>query len=377
MSAKKRQDKRRSDEDWMRRCLELARQAEGKTSPNPIVGAVVLDKNGKLVSEGFHKQAGEAHAEKMALELAGKGARGGTLYTNLEPCKHIRNRLTAPCAPLVLEAGIRRLVIGQSDPIPGHAGGASWLAKRGVTVTRNVLQAECKEANRAFVTWARKGRPLYVLKVAASLDGKIATRSGESKWITGPKAREDGRLLRSKLGAIIVGVETVLADDPRLTARGRGRRDPVRVVLDSKLRTPSRAQLLPANTSSRAQVIIATSSKAPKAREQQLVAAGAEVLRLPSSKGRLRLDALSEALAGRGISSALVEGGAEVHGAFLDAGLCDELRLYLAPKALGGPSKSWLGGAGISALADAYRMRWQGEPLRLGDDILLVARPHK
>jgi diaminohydroxyphosphoribosylaminopyrimidine deaminase/5-amino-6-(5-phosphoribosylamino)uracil reductase len=364
-----------NDEDWMRRCLELARRAEGKTSPNPIVGAVVLDKRGKLVSEGYHKRAGEAHAEKMALDLAGKRAKGGTLYVNLEPCKHIKNRRTAPCAPLVLESGIKRLVLGQADPIVGHAGGASWLAKRGVSVTRNVLQAECKEANRAFVTWARQGRPLYVLKVAASLDGKIATRTGESKWITGPQARADGRILRSKLGAILVGVETVLADDPRLTARGAGRTDPVRVVLDSRLRTPSLAQLLPANTRSKARVIIATSRKATKAREQELVAAGAEVLRLPCPKGRLCLHSLSEALAARGISSTLVEGGAEVHGAFLDAGLCDELRLYLAPKALGGASKSWLGGAGIAALEDAYRMRWQGEPQRLGDDILLIARP--
>lgn len=364
-----------NDEHWMRRCLELARRAEGRTSPNPIVGAVVLDKRGKLVSEGYHKRAGEAHAEKVALDLAGRRAKGGTLYVNLEPCKHLKNRRTAPCAPLVLEAGIKRLVIGQADPIAAHAGGASWLSRRGVSVTRNVLQAECKEANRAFVSWARKGRPLYVLKVAASLDGKIATRSGESKWITGAKARADGRLLRSKLGAILVGVGTVLADDPRLTARGAGMIDPVRVVLDSRLRTPIRARLLPANSNSKAQVIIATSAKAPKARALELVAAGAEVLRLPSVHGRLCLKSLSDALAARGISSVLVEGGADVHGAFLDAGLCDELRLYLAPKALGGPAKSWLGGAGIEALEDAYRMRWQGEPQRLGDDILLIARP--
>ncbi len=181
--------------------------------------------------------------------------------------------------------------------------------------------------------------------------------------------------MRHRLDAILVGVQTVLSDDPRLTARGRGKRDPIRVVLDSRLRTPSGAQLLPNNTPSRARVIIATTAKAPKAREQELVAAGAEVLRLPSSKGRICLESLSEALAARGIASVLVEGGAEVHGAFLNAGLCDELRIYLAPKALGGPGKSWLGGAGIASLEDAYRMRWQGQPERLGDDILLIARP--
>lgn len=364
-----------SDERWMRRCLELARKAEGRTSPNPIVGAVVLDRHGKVVGEGFHERAGKAHAERLALEQAGRKARGGTLYVNLEPCKHVKNRRTSPCAPEVLEAGIARLVVGQADPIRTHGGGASWLASRGVEVTRGVLEAECKEANRAFMTWARKGRPLYVLKVAASLDGKIATRTGESKWITGPKARADGRALRARLDAIIVGVETALADDPRLTARGKGMRDPIRVVLDSQLRTPVSAQLLPANSRSRAKAIIATSESAPKSRERRLVAAGAEVLRLPLAGNHLCLKAFSEALAGRGIASALVEGGAQVHGSFLESGLCDELRLYMAPKALGGPGHGWLGGEGIAALQDAFRLRWHGQPERLGDDILLIARP--
>ncbi len=365
-----------SDERWMRHCLDLARQAEGKTSPNPIVGAVVLDRKGKLVGEGFHERAGKAHAEKLALAQAGKRAKGGTLYTNLEPCKHVKNRRTSPCAPAVLEAGIARLVVGQADPIRAHGGGASWLASRGVSVTRGVLEAECKEANRAFMMWARKGRPLYVLKVAASLDGKIATRTGESKWITGTAARADGRGLRARLDAIIVGVETAIADDPRLTARGKGMRDPVRVVLDSRLRTPLASQLLPANTRSRAGVIIASTENAPKSREKRLVAAGAEVMRLPrNDAGYPCLHAFSEALAARGIASALVEGGAQVHGSFLEAGLCDELRLYMAPKALGGPGHGWLGGQGIGKLQDAFRLRWHAEPKRLGDDLLLIARP--
>ncbi len=364
-----------SDERWMRHCLQLARTAEGRTSPNPIVGAVVLDRKGVLVGEGTHERAGEAHAEKLALSAAGHRAKGGTLYVNLEPCKHIKNRRTEPCAPLVLEAGIARLVVGQADPIAAHGGGAAWLAKRGVTVTRGVLEAECKEANRAFMTWARKGRPLYILKVASSLDGKIATSSGESQWITGREARADGRALRSRLDAIIVGLQTVLSDDPRLTARGRGMRDPMRIVLDSQLRTPVGARLLPANTRSRAKVLIATTEAAPKTREKRLVAMGAEVLRLPSCEGRPSVESLSEALAAREIASALVEGGAQVHGSFLEAGLCDELRLYLSPKALGGPGHGWLGGKGVSALADAYRLRWHGDPQRLGEDLLLVARP--
>lgn len=334
----------------------------------------MLDKAGKLVGEGYHKRAGDAHAEKVALQMAGKRARDGTLYVNLEPCKHIKNRRTSPCAPLVLESGIARLVVGQGDPIPAHGGGCAWLAKRGVQVTRGVLEAECREANRAFMTWARKERPLYVLKIAASLDGKIATRTGESKWITGTAARADGRKLRARLDAIIVGVETALADDPKLTARGRGKRDPVRVVLDSRLRTPASAQLLPANCHSKAKVIIVATNEASKENEKALVGAGAEVLRLSPQKGRPSLHALSRELAARGIASALVEGGAQVHGAFLDAGLCDELRLYLAPIALGGPM-GWLGGKGVAELQKAYRLRWHGEPTYLGDDLLLIARP--
>ncbi|MCP4449127.1 MAG: bifunctional diaminohydroxyphosphoribosylaminopyrimidine deaminase/5-amino-6-(5-phosphoribosylamino)uracil reductase RibD [Myxococcales bacterium] len=359
----------------MRHCLELALQAAGKTSPNPMVGAIVLDREGKLVGEGFHARSGLAHAEKIALEVAGRRAVGGTLYTNLEPCKHVKNRRTSPCAPVVLDAGIARVVIGQADPIRAHGGGAIWLANRGVEVVRGVLEAECKEANRAFTTWARKGRPLYVLKVAASLDGKTATRTGESKWITGPKARASGRALRARLDAIIVGVETAIIDNPRLTSRGKGMRDPVRIVLDSRLRTPPSAKLLPVNSRSRAKVIIATTEEAPRTRERRLVEAGAEVLRLPQEGRRPCLLALSEALATRGIVSALVEGGAQVHGSFLEAGLCDELRLYLAPKALGGPGHGWLGGQGIGALEEAFRLRWHGEPERLGDDILLIARP--
>ncbi len=363
------------DEEYMRRCLQLARQAEGRTSPNPIVGAVVLDENGEVVGEGFHERAGQAHAEKIALRVAGSRARGGTLYTNLEPCKHVHNRRTSPCTPLVLEAGIARLVIGQSDPIAAHGGGAKWLEKRGVSVTRHVLEGQCKEANRGFMMWAQKGRPLFILKVACTLDGKIATRTGESKWITGEEARAHGRQLRSRLDAIVVGVDTVLADDPRLTARGRGMRDPLRIVLDSSLRTPANAKLLPNASRSNAPTLIVTVRGASKAKEQSLVAAGAEVLRLPSVKGRPCLDSLGQALAARGVTSALIEGGAQVHASFLAAGLCDELRMYMAPKAFGGAGKAWLGGKGVAELVDSYRLQWHGQPIFLGNDLLLTARP--
>ncbi|MBL4633286.1 MAG: bifunctional diaminohydroxyphosphoribosylaminopyrimidine deaminase/5-amino-6-(5-phosphoribosylamino)uracil reductase RibD [Kofleriaceae bacterium] len=362
------------DEEWMSRCLDLASKAEGRTAPNPMVGAVILNKAGKLVGEGYHKRAGTAHAEKIALAMAGVKARGGTLYTNLEPCNHLANRRTSPCTPLLLDAGIKRLVVGQADPIRAHAGGAAWLAKRGVEVTRRVLESSCKELNRAFNTWAKMGRPLFVLKVAASLDGRIATNTGESQWITGKAARADGHRLRSKLDGILVGVETVLADDPRLTARGRGSRDPMRIVLDSQLRTPVHSKLLPANCKSKARVLIVGTESAPEDRANALEICGAEVLRLPAVKKRPCLKALGEHLAERGITSVLVEGGASVHSSFLAADLCDELRLYLAPIVIGGQGKTWLGGEGITSLADATRLRWTGDPIRLGQDTLLLAR---
>lgn len=364
-----------SDDDWMLHCLTLARKAEGKTSPNPIVGAVVLDKRGRLVGEGYHKRAGLAHAEKVALEMAGNAARGGTLFTNLEPCRHLENRRTSPCAPLLLEAGIARLVVGHRDPIAAHAGGAAWLKKQGLAVTLGVLRSQCEQANHAFLTWVGKDRPLFILKVGSSLDGKIATSSGESKWITGPKARADGRRLRGKLDAILVGVNTVIADDPRLTTRGRGMRDPIRIVLDTRLRTPVSAQLLPAYSGSKARVIIATCASPKGVKAQHLAQAGAEILSLPKKAGKVCLTSLGKALGRQSILSTLVEGGAETHAAFLAAGLCDELRIYLAPIGIGGSGKSWLGGRGIESLADAHQMCWYGEPRKLGPDLLLVARP--
>ncbi len=360
------------DARWMARCLELARRGAGRVSPNPLVGSVIVSPRGEVVAEGWHKKLGGPHGEAEALAACGGRAPGCTLYVNLEPCRHTSTRRTEPCAPKVLEAGVARLVIGANDPIPGHGGGAAWLARRGVKVTRNVLRDECEELNRTFFTWAREHRPYVVLKAASTLDGRVATAGGESQWITGAAARRDGHGLRGELDAILVGVGTALADDPRLTARGRGR-DPVRVVLDSQLRTPRTARLLPAASRSKVRVIIATTASAPAARERALVRAGAEVWRL-GRRRRVDLAALVERLAAEEVASLLVEGGGEVHRSFLDAGLVDEVRLYLAPMAVAGGT-GWIGGRGVAALADAWRFRFIGEPRRLGDDLALTLRP--
>ncbi len=355
----------------MRRCLALARRGEGRTAPNPMVGCVVVDRRGKVVAEGWHRRAGAPHAEADALARAGRVA-GGTLYVNLEPCRH--QGRTPPCAPLVAASGVRRVVVGMLDPIRGHGGGAAWLARRGIAVERAVLEEECRELNRAWLTWARRGRPWLTLKAAATLDGKVATWRGESQWITGEAARREGHRLRDTHDACMVGVGTVLADDPRLTVRGvRGGRDPVRVVVDSRLRTPPVAKVL-----GRGRVIVAATRAAPRAREARLVAAGAEVWRLPG-RGAVDLAALAARLAASGITSVLVEGGPTLCGALLDGGLVDEVRLFLAPLVLGGSGRksglAWIGGRGSDRLAQATRLVPLGPPRRFGPDLLLTLRP--
>ena len=368
-------DATRVDEQHMARCLELARLAEGRTSPNPMVGCVIVDPAGAVVAEGFHRRAGAPHAEAEALAQIGGRAPGCTMYVNLEPCNHRINRRTVPCAPAVAEAGIARLVMGMGDPIRSHAGGAAWLARQGVDVTRGVLRAASLELNRAFVTRARLGRPWFVLKAGTTLDGKVATRTGESQWITGPEARQDAHRLRDRLDAILVGVGTVLADDPQLTVRGvRGGRDPVRVVVDSRLRTPATARLLPAHGSP-ARTIIATTEAAPRAREERLRQAGAEVWRVGAGP-RVDLPVLARRLADADINAVLVEGGADLHAAMIQAELADEIILYLAPMVLGGRGAHaglpWVGGPGIDALARAARFTFAGAPRQVGSDLVLT-----
>ncbi len=359
----------------MARCLELARGGQGKTSPNPMVGCVIADGRGRVVAEGFHRRLGAPHAEADALAKIGGRAPGGTLYVNLEPCRHRSHRRTEPCAPRVLEAGIARLVIGMKDPFRSHGGGGAWLARNGIEVVHGVREAECRALNRAFIVWAKRGRPMFVLKAAVTLDGRVATRAGQSQWITGAKARRDGRAMRARLDAIAVGVKTVLADDPQLTARGVRGPDPVRIVLDSRLRTPATARVLPVNSASKARVILACTTKAIGSRERVLTAAGAEVWRVPGRGKRVDLGRLAAMLAAQEIASVLVEGGATVHGAMLDAGLADEIVLYMAPLTVGGVgAPSWAGGRGVAALGDAGQFEFVGPPRQVGSDLVVLAR---
>ncbi|HHQ47639.1 MAG TPA: bifunctional diaminohydroxyphosphoribosylaminopyrimidine deaminase/5-amino-6-(5-phosphoribosylamino)uracil reductase RibD [Acidobacteria bacterium] len=355
----------------MERALELADNGRCGASPNPMVGAVVLDAAGRLAGEGWHALYGGPHAEVVALREAGERARGGTLYVTLEPCNH--QGKTPPCTRAILEAGMRRVVIALADPTPLAGGGAEALRSAGLTVETGLLAEAAERANRRWLRWARSGRPWVTLKAAVSLDGKIATHTGESKWITGDEARRRGLELREEHDAILVGIGTVLADDPRLTRRlhlnpgGPWHR----VILDSTLRTPRDVHAV---TDEPEQTLIVHTERAPAERRSRLEAAGVRLLELPAGEdGRLAPGGILRALAALPVAALLVEGGAEVHGTFVDAGLVDELHLFMAPVILGGRSApAAVAGRGCSHLAEAYRMAIE-DVSRVGSDVEIRA----
>jgi diaminohydroxyphosphoribosylaminopyrimidine deaminase/5-amino-6-(5-phosphoribosylamino)uracil reductase len=358
-----------SDAAFMRRALELAERGRGLTSPNPLVGAVVV-RDGAVIGEGAHLRAGGPHAEVAALAAAGSGARGATLYVTLEPCTH--HGRTPPCAPAVAEAGVARVVAALADPNPRAGGGAAALRAGGVAVEVGLLAEEAERQNRVFLTAMRAGRPHVTLKAAATLDGKIADVHGASKWITGEAARQRAHRLRAESDAIVVGATTALRDDPALTVRldAPWPREPYRVVLDTAARLGPEARVIHAGTPARA--LIAIGEAAPAARERALAEAGATVLRCPTRQGRVDPGALLAALFAREVRAVLVEGGGETHAAFLDAGLVDRVALFVAPMLLGGrAAPTVVAGAGRE-LKDAVRL---GPPTvtLLGADLLIEA----
>ena len=349
------------DERGIDRALQLAAQADYRTSPNPMVGAVVADRHGNFVGEGFHRRAGEPHAEVLALQQAGDRARGGTLYVNLEPCAH-RGR-TPPCSEAIIAAGIRRVSASMLDPDQRVRGrGVEALRAAGVDVDVGAEEERALRLNEFFVKHRTTGLPFVTAKFAMSLDGKIATRTGRSRWISGAAAREHAHLLRHQHDAVLVGVGTVLADDPELTSRLQNARQPLRVVLDSNLRTPASARVLPA--------LVATTAGGELP--------GAELLRLPSdSAGRVDARALLEELGRRDVLSVLVEGGAEIHAALLAAGLVDKVVAYIAPIVIGGRAAAGpVAGLGVDEVEDALRLR-DVEITAIGDDVLLSGYVHR
>ncbi len=354
---------------FIRRAHELALKAKGRTSPNPLVGAVVV-KEGQIVGEGYHAFAGADHAEVIALKQAGSRARGATLYLNLEPCCH--HGRTPPCTDRIIEAGIERVVASTIDPNPLVAGkGIEQLKRAGIQVEVGLLKEEAERLNEAFLTFMRTGRPFVILKIASSLDGKIATRTGESRWITGEEARLKVHELRNEVDAVLVGIGTVLKDDPSLTVRLHrgGTRDPLRVVVDAYGRTPLEAKVLKGP----GRPLIAVSKEAPSERVEALEAHGAEILRIDAMQGRISLTTLLQELGRRGIMSVMIEGGSTLNASALEEGVVDKILLFVAPIIIGGREvPGMIGGAGIERLNEAIgleRIRVEG----IGNDLLIEA----
>ena len=359
----------------MDRALELAEKGRCGASPNPMVGAVVIDREGELAGEGFHAAFGGPHAEVGALEQAGERARGGTLYVTLEPCAH--QGKTPPCVDAILAAGIHRVVVALADPTSEAGGGGDRLRAEGIEVQEGPGAERSRILNRRWLHWLRFHRPWVTLKAAVSIDGRVATREGHSQWITGESARNRGLELREEHDAILVGVETVLADDPRLTRRlGL---NPVsgwrRIVLDTNLRTPTEAVVV--QHQPEATMIVHTAGASVEDR-RRLKGAGVELVELRAGDdGRVDLGALLDDLARREIAALLVEGGPTVHGSFNDADLVDEVAMFIAPIIIGGPAPAAVAGRGIASLEAAQRLCFE-EIDRHGDDLEIRAvRPEE
>lgn len=347
--------------------LALTHAERGRTSPNPHVGAVIVGPDGALLATGYHYRAGEAHAEVVALQKIGGRAEGATLYVTLEPCNHYGR--TGPCSEAVIAAGLRRVVIGCEDRIPGHGGGARRLAEAGIEVTFGVCREQAEALVADFYKRALRGLPYVTLKAAVTLDGRMATRSGDSRWISSEAARKHAHRMRDRADAIMVGVGTVLADDPALTVRHVRGRDPIRVVLDSELLTPEGAQVV--RVASQAPVWIFHAPGVNAARRDALLERGAHLFGVPRGDSGLDLEAVLRELARREVVRLLVEGGPTLHGGLLDGGLVDRVSVFVAPKLLNDP-----GGLPLTMGRPRERM---GEALalrdttmrRFGDDVLI------
>ena len=374
-----------TDVRHMRSALELAAGGTGWVSPNPLVGCVIVN-NGELVGRGYHQRFGGPHAEVNALREAGNRAKGAVLYVTLEPCCHTGK--TPPCVDAILQARLGRVVAAMRDPNPRvDGGGLARLESAGVEVTVGVCEAEARRLNEAFVKHVTTRRPFVTSKSAITLDGKIATRSGASRWITGEAARTAGHQLRHANDAILVGIGTVVQDDPQLTTRlflpppsGRGLggglqrgANPLRIVVDSTLRLSPGAQV--ADVAVERRTLIVTTEQAEAAKAKTLEARGVEVIRLPAcGAGRVNLDALCAVLGERGIASVLVEGGAVLTAALLRQRLIDKMVFFVAPKIIGGDGVSAFGPCGIDTMEQALPLR-DLTSRRVGDDLMLEAYP--
>ncbi|WP_158651593.1 bifunctional diaminohydroxyphosphoribosylaminopyrimidine deaminase/5-amino-6-(5-phosphoribosylamino)uracil reductase RibD [Mesobacillus jeotgali] len=358
-----------NDQDYMALAINLASATEGQTSPNPQVGAVLV-KDGQIIGMGAHLKAGEPHAEVHAITMAGDKAKDATLYVTLEPCSHFGK--TPPCSNLVIESGIKKVFVASVDPNPLVGGaGVKKMKEAGLDVQVGLMEEEAKALNKVFFHYISTGLPYVTLKSATSLDGKIATVTGESQWITGEEARKDVHQFRHTHDAILVGVNTVIKDNPSLTTRLEvGGKNPVRVVLDSTLRTPLDSRII---IDRAARTIIVTGARAESDRIKQFTELGIEIIKLETEK--VGIPDILKKLGDRGITSVYVEGGAEVHGSFLKEKAFQQVITYIAPKLLGGKSApAAYGGEGIARIEDSVTLEIINVK-QIGQDIRIIAEP--
>ncbi len=368
-----------ADRHFMAHALRLAERGRYTTDPNPCVGCVIV-RDGEVVGEGWHRKAGEPHAERLALSAAGDGAHGATVYVTLEPCAH--HGRTPPCAEALIEAAVARVVVAMRDPNPLVAGqGIALLRAAGVDTEVGLLEADAEALNPGFLQRMRHNRPYVRCKLAMSLDGRTAMASGESQWITGEAARRDVQLLRARSSAILTGIDTVLADDPSMNVRvaavelpGVGSddylRQPLRVVLDTRLRMLPRTSML----SLPGETLVICGEVAPADTEAELRAAGADVLRLPQLGGQIDLQRLLAALAERAVNEVLVESGPTLAGAMLQAWLVDELIVYQAPHLMGHAARELVRLPGLERIADRLAFAYT-DVRRVGGDLRISLRP--
>lgn len=359
------------DREYMELALELALKGCGKVDPNPLVGAVIV-KDGEIIGKGYHTEYGKLHAEREALARCSSSPEGAVMYVTLEPCCHHGKQ--PPCTDAVIDAGISRVVIGSADPNPLVAGkGVELLKANGIEVIEGFMKEECDAINPAFFRFIKTGIPYVVMKYAMTMDGKIATRTGASKWITSESARKRVHEDRNRYMAIMAGIGTVLKDDPLLTCRISGGRDPVRVICDTHLRIPVDSQIV--KTAKKYRTLIATAetggSETGADKCSILTAKGCEILYIPVKNGHLDLEQLMKKLGEQKISSVLLEGGGTLNWSALEAGIVDRMQVYIAPKIFGGKdAPSPVGGAGVGVPAESF-LTEKPKVTFIGDDILI------
>lgn len=352
-----------TNEDYMREALRIAKNARGRTSPNPMVGAVIV-KEGRIIAEGWHKQAGTNHAEINALNMAGDCAKGSTMYVTLEPCSHFGK--TPPCVDAIINAGIKKIYIAVKDPNP-QVDSVQLLKDAGIEVEVGLLEEEARHLNEVFFKWITKKLPFVTMKTAMTFDGKIATANGLSKWITSDESRQRVHEMRDIYDAIMVGIGTVLKDNPTLTARIRSGKNPIRIIVDSKARTPIMSNVVIGKS---AQTIIAVSKSAPKNRIEALKSKGVEVMYAGEGE-QVDLKLLMSELANRNITSVMVEGGGTLNFSLLQEGLVDKMYAFIAAKIIGGyEAITSVEGKGVDTISDAILLKDIKTEL-IGNDILI------